>query len=91
VRPGALSSEIDATARAIVDFPHHTGHGVGRSVHEEPRIIPGADRVLEAGMVIALEPGTYGDDWGVRVEQLVLVTDGGCEALSRHDLSLVAG
>jgi Xaa-Pro aminopeptidase len=42
-------------------------------------------------MVIALEPGTYGDDWGVRVEQLVLVTDGGCEALSGHDLSLVAG
>jgi Xaa-Pro aminopeptidase len=88
VRPGALASDIDATARTIVDFPHHTGHGVGRSVHEEPRIIPGTDRVLEAGMVIALEPGTYGEDWGVRVEQVVLVTDDGCEVLSQHDLSL---
>jgi Xaa-Pro aminopeptidase len=39
-------------------------------------------------MVIALEPGTYGEDWGVRVEQVVLVTDDGCEVLSQHDLSL---
>jgi Xaa-Pro aminopeptidase len=57
-------------------------------VHEEPRIIPRTDRVLEAGMVIAVEPGTYGEGWGVRVEQLLLVTAEGCEVLSQHDLSL---
>src|SRR5262249_54625603 len=59
VRPGLSAAELDAKAREYVEFPHHTGHGIGRTVHEEPRIIPGADRVLEAGNVIALEPGTY--------------------------------
>jgi Xaa-Pro aminopeptidase len=88
VRAGASSAEIDAAARGTLSYPHHTGHGVGRTYHEEPRIVPDADRVLEAGMVIALEPGTYGDDWGVRVEQVVLVTDDGCEVLSGHDLNL---
>jgi Xaa-Pro aminopeptidase len=88
VRAGAGVADVDATARRYVDFPHHTGHGVGRTVHEEPRIIPGTDRVLEAGNVIALEPGTYGADWGVRVEQIVLVTEDGCQVLSGHDLAL---
>jgi Xaa-Pro aminopeptidase len=88
VRPGASTAEIDAFVRRTLSYPHHTGHGVGRTTHEEPRIVPDADRTLEAGMVIALEPGTYGDGWGVRVEQVLLVTDGGQEVLSGHDLSL---
>ena len=69
-------------------FPHHTGHGLGLTVHESPRLVPGASTPLEAGMVIALEPGAYGDGWGVRVEQVVLVTDGGCDVLSGHALEL---
>jgi Xaa-Pro aminopeptidase len=51
-------------------------------------VIPDTARVLEEGMVMALEPGSYGDRWGVRVEQVLLVTDGEPEILSRHDLSL---
>jgi Xaa-Pro aminopeptidase len=93
MRPGARAGDVDGTARSVVEsgggsYPHHTGHGVGRAMHEEPRIVPGSDRVLEPGMIVALEPGSYGDGWGVRVEQVVLVTDGGHEVLSGHDLSL---
>lgn len=92
-RPGARAAEIDALARETMEaaggsYPHHTGHGIGVTFHEEPRIIPGSDRVLEEGMVVALEPGTYGDGLGVRVEQVVLVTAAGPEILSGHDLSL---
>ncbi len=54
---------------------------------EEPRLVPGFAAVLEAGMVVAMEPGTYAGV-GVRVEQVVLVTAEGCEVLSGHDLSL---
>jgi len=71
-----------------LDYPHHSGHGLGADWHEEPRIVPGSDTVLEAGMVVAFEPGNYGEDLGVRVEQIVLVTDDGCEALSQHSLDL---
>jgi Xaa-Pro aminopeptidase len=93
VRPGTRAGDVDAAARGLVEaaggsYPHHTGHGVGRAMHEEPRIVPSSERVLEAGMVVALEPGSYGDGWGVRTEQVVLVTGDGHEVLSGHDLSL---
>jgi Xaa-Pro dipeptidase len=93
VRPGAVAGELDTLARSIVEsvdgsYPHHTGHGLGLTVHEEPRIVPGSTRQLEAGMIVAFEPGAYADDWGVRVEQVLLVTDDGYEILSGHDLAL---
>jgi len=88
IRPGARAGDIDAIARDLVSFPHHTGHGLGLTTHEQPRIVPGNEQLLEPGMVIALEPGTYADGWGLRVEHVVLVTENGCETLSRHDLSL---
>ena len=69
-------------------YPHHSGHGLGLTLHEEPRIVPGSERRLEAGMIVALEPGVYGDGWGLRVEQVVVVTDDGYELLSGHDLAL---
>jgi Xaa-Pro dipeptidase len=92
-RPGTRAADVDAAAREVVaegggTYPHHTGHGIGTSFHEEPRVIPDTARVLEEGMVVALEPGSYGDRWGVRVEQVLLVTNGEPEILSRHDLSL---
>lgn len=93
VRPGARAGDVDRAARSVVEsaggsYPHHSGHGLGLTVHEEPRIVPGSERLLEAGMVVALEPGLYGDGWGLRVEQIVLVTGDGHELLSGHDLSL---
>jgi Xaa-Pro aminopeptidase len=88
VRPGAVASDLDAIARDGLDFPHHSGHGLGADWHEEPRIVPGSATKLQAGMVIAFEPGSYGGGEGVRVEQVVLVTEDGFELLSRHALEL---
>ncbi len=87
IGPGIVAGDLDALARAELEFPHHTGHGLGTGFHEEPRLVPGSTAVLEDGMVVAIEPGTYAGA-GVRVEQIVLVTTGGCEVLSGHDLGL---
>jgi Xaa-Pro aminopeptidase len=86
IRPGVTARDLDAVARARLEFPHHTGHGLGTAWHEEPRLVPGSPTVLEEGMIVAVEPGTY--DVGLRVEHVVLVTADGCETLSRHDVSL---
>jgi Xaa-Pro aminopeptidase len=86
--PGIVAGELDAIVRAGLDYPHHTGHGIGLALHEEPRIVPGGSTVIAPGMVVALEPGTYSGPWGVRVERVALVTETGCEVLSRHDTSL---
>ena len=92
IRPGVRAGDVDRAARAPMEalggYPHHTGHGLGVTVHEAPRIIPGSEAELAEGMVVALEPGAYGDGWGVRVEQVVVVTSDGCEVLSAHDLAL---
>jgi Xaa-Pro aminopeptidase len=88
VRPGARARDVDAAIRDGLDYPHHTGHGVGTAYHEEPRVVPDAGAVLEPGMVVALEPGVYGDGFGVRLEQVVLVTPDGAEILSGHSLDL---
>ncbi len=95
VKPGALASEIDRRVRGFIAdagypvYPHHTGHGVGVSGHEEPRIVPYNDVRLESGMVIMLEPGIYfPGETAVRLEDAMLVTAGGAEVLTRHDKSL---
>ena len=61
VRPGVVAADLDELARSGLDYPHHSGHGLGADWHEEPRIVPGARTVLEPGMVVAFEPGSYGD------------------------------
>jgi Xaa-Pro aminopeptidase len=92
IRPGVAAGEVDALARAGLDYPHHTGHGIGSSYHEEPRLVPGATTPLQAGMVIALEPALYAPgDFGIRLEHVVVVTADGCEDLSSHSLDLTAG
>ena len=92
---GARAGDVDRAMReslgsAGYECRHHMGHGVGFSWHDAPRIVPNAETLLEAGMVIALEPAAYTQDAAVRVEQVIVVTSTGPQVLSRHDVNLVA-
>ncbi|HXS43910.1 MAG TPA: M24 family metallopeptidase, partial [Solirubrobacteraceae bacterium] len=90
VRPGPTGREVDAVARAIIDaaghaehFGHGLGHGVGLDVHEGPRLSKQGDAALEEGMVVTIEPGVYVPGAvGVRIEDLVIVTDDGCDVVT---------
>ncbi len=84
MKPGVRASEIDRLMRKhIGDYPHHSGHSVGTAYHEAPRITPYNETELEPGMVIALEPAIYKEDYGVRLEHLMLVTANGSELLTQ--------
>jgi len=90
VEPGVEAQAVDAAAREVIAdagygdaFVHRTGHGVGLDVHEPPYVVEGNDRELEPGMVFSVEPGVYLEDrFGVRIEDLVVVTEDGCERLN---------
>lgn len=89
--PGKAAKEVDALAREVLKgygldcyFVHSLGHGVGLAVHEGPGLSPYTEEVLEPGMVVTVEPGVYLPGvGGVRLEELVLLTEEGPELLSR--------
>jgi Xaa-Pro aminopeptidase len=94
---GADCPAVDAVAREIIDgaghekhFGHGLGHGVGLEVHEAPRLGKTAKGSLEAGNAVTVEPGVYlPGEFGVRIEDLVIVTDGEPEILTAFPKELV--
>lgn len=90
VKPGVTVKQVDDVARSIIKdagygeaFGHGTGHGVGLDIHEKPTISWRDDTVVMAGMVFTIEPGIYlSGKGGTRIEDMLLVTDDGCEVLS---------
>ena len=90
VRAGVRACDVDFAARDFIAkqgygeaFFHSTGHGVGLDIHELPLISPRDETVLQEGMVFSVEPGIYlAGEFGVRIEDVVVVTAGGCEILS---------
>jgi len=90
--------EADAAARGVIEqaglgdfFGHGLGHGVGLEVHEAPRLGSRETRILQPGMVVTVEPGVYlPGEFGVRVEDTVVVTPQGRRALTRSPKRLAA-
>ncbi|GAB6138826.1 M24 family metallopeptidase [Halanaerobaculum tunisiense] len=97
IKAGKKASEIDQVARDIIStagygdyFGHGLGHGVGLGIHEGPKLSWRDDTVLEPGMVVTVEPGVYLPDWsGVRIEDIVVVTEDGCQILTESEKELI--
>ncbi|OGR18195.1 MAG: peptidase M24 [Desulfobacterales bacterium GWB2_56_26] len=90
IRAGVRASDVDRAARKIIAdggygdcFGHSLGHGVGLAVHEDPRVSSRNKKQLRAGMVVTVEPGIYIPGWGgIRLENMVVVREDGCENLN---------
>jgi Xaa-Pro aminopeptidase len=94
---GALGRDVDRAARQAIEaagygprFTHRTGHGLGLEIHEPPYITAESETVLAPGMVFSVEPGVYlPGQFGIRIEDIVVVTEGACRCLTGLDHELI--
>lgn len=97
IKPGAVCKDIDAIARNIIDnagfkgcFGHSLGHSLGIEVHESPGFNLRNNTVLQKGMVLSVEPGIYlENEFGVRIEDVIIVTGKGCEDITKSPKELI--
>jgi Xaa-Pro aminopeptidase len=94
---GALAGDVDYACRNVLRgakldryFTHSTGHGVGLEIHENPRLARNQETPLAAGMVVTIEPGVYVEGkGGIRIEDMVAVTEEGCDVLTPVSKELI--
>jgi len=96
-RAGVTGKDVDGAARAVIEaagygkyFGHSFGHGVGVEIHESPNASPANEKPLPAGAVISAEPGIYlPGRLGVRIEDVILLTEDGCRNLTNAPKELL--
>lgn len=97
IRPGVRTTDVDSAARELIReagfglfFGHGLGHGVGLDIHEKPTLRQGAGDILQVNNVVTAEPGIYlPGRFGVRIEDLLAVTEGGCRNMTKMNKQLI--
>ena len=97
IKPGIVCKDIDKVARDIIDsagfegkFGHGLGHSVGIDIHENPSFNTRCETLTKPGMVITVEPGIYlENEFGVRIEDMIIVTENGCENITKSEKELI--
>ena len=97
IKPGVVCKEVDRVARDIISgagygdcFGHGLGHSVGIEIHENPACNTVCETVMEKGMIITVEPGIYiENEFGVRIEDMVALTENGCEDITKSEKGLI--
>ena len=97
IKTGVSCKDGDMFARSVINdsgygkyFTHSTGHGVGVEIHEFPNLSPASDSILQVGNIVTVEPGIYiPEKFGVRIEDMALITENGCDNLTKAPKNLI--